>query len=261
MRFLKKLWGNILYGFAKAHSFVLKGLLYLIETGILVTKSFLKGCAAFLAMGGCLVAILLIGFIGTWLLANPIILIILVLIVTFPILGALLFRILSEYQEISSRYLFGRAEYLKDPDHHTKRSYKFHKEAFYAEKAEKARRENERRARQQREWEDRFRQWQSFSGGAGYGYGNQGPYGGAYSSDSAPRNPYVDFKTEFEKHCATLDVPVTADESRIKLAYRKKAKQYHPDVNPSPDATAAFQKISEAYEFLNADNIKRYKSL
>jgi hypothetical protein len=48
----------------------------------------------------------------------------------------------------------------------------------------------------------------------------------------------------------------TIDE--IKKAYRKKARLYHPDINPSTDAKDHFISITEAYEFLisNHDNIK-----
>lgn len=41
----------------------------------------------------------------------------------------------------------------------------------------------------------------------------------------------------------------TAD--AIKAAYRKKAAQYHPDKNPSPDAAARFREVQEAYETLS----------
>jgi hypothetical protein len=40
----------------------------------------------------------------------------------------------------------------------------------------------------------------------------------------------------------------TADE--IKRAYRKKARECHPDINPSPDAKDIFIMVTEAYEFL-----------
>lgn len=48
----------------------------------------------------------------------------------------------------------------------------------------------------------------------------------------------------------------TIDE--IKKAYRKNARLYHPDINPSPDAKDHFISITEAYEFLisNHDKIK-----
>lgn len=39
-------------------------------------------------------------------------------------------------------------------------------------------------------------------------------------------------------------------EKEIKQAYRRLVKQYHPDVNKSPEATKKFLEISEAYKFL-----------
>jgi DnaJ-class molecular chaperone len=37
----------------------------------------------------------------------------------------------------------------------------------------------------------------------------------------------------------------------IKAAYRKKAAQYHPDKNQSPDAPTRFREVQEAYEVLS----------
>lgn len=44
----------------------------------------------------------------------------------------------------------------------------------------------------------------------------------------------------------------------IKKAYRKKARLYHPDINPDPEAKDIFISITEAYEFLiaNFDKLK-----
>jgi molecular chaperone DnaJ len=44
----------------------------------------------------------------------------------------------------------------------------------------------------------------------------------------------------------------SADE--IKKAYRKLARQYHPDVNKSTDAEAKFKEVNEAYEVLSDDD-------
>ena len=57
-----------------------------------------------------------------------------------------------------------------------------------------------------------------------------------------------------------LGVPREADEDQIKRAYRKKAKQYHPDLNPgNADAEKKFKDIVEAYEVLgNAERRKKY---
>lgn len=55
----------------------------------------------------------------------------------------------------------------------------------------------------------------------------------------------------------TLGVAKTAAADEIRKAYRKLARQYHPDVNPGdPSAEAAFKKIAAAYEVLS-DESKR----
>jgi hypothetical protein len=47
-----------------------------------------------------------------------------------------------------------------------------------------------------------------------------------------------------------LDLPLNASIDDIKKAYRQKARMYHPDINPSPDAKDLFISATEAYEFL-----------
>lgn len=54
-----------------------------------------------------------------------------------------------------------------------------------------------------------------------------------------------------------LGVSKSASEDEIKKAYRKLAKQYHPDLNPDDkSAEAKFKEVNEAYEVL-ADNDKK----
>ena len=43
-----------------------------------------------------------------------------------------------------------------------------------------------------------------------------------------------------------LGVPKDADEKQIKSAFRRLAKQYHPDLNKSPDAPEKFKEVQEA---------------
>lgn len=49
----------------------------------------------------------------------------------------------------------------------------------------------------------------------------------------------------------TLDVSSSASETEIKKAYRKLARQFHPDVNKDPSAEDKFKEINAAYEVLS----------
>lgn len=61
-------------------------------------------------------------------------------------------------------------------------------------------------------------------------------------------------------HYAVLGVDKSASESEIKKAYRKMARQYHPDQNPGdPAAEAKFKEVANAYEVLgDAERKARY---
>ncbi|KAK4362181.1 hypothetical protein RND71_017422 [Anisodus tanguticus] len=52
---------------------------------------------------------------------------------------------------------------------------------------------------------------------------------------------------------STLGVPKSANSKEIKAAYRRLARQYHPDVNKEPNAPEKFKKIKDAYEVLSDD--------
>ena len=57
-----------------------------------------------------------------------------------------------------------------------------------------------------------------------------------------------------------LDVAPTATAAELKKAYRKLAKQLHPDLHPDdPQAEAKFKEVNEAYETLSdPDKRKSY---
>lgn len=68
---------------------------------------------------------------------------------------------------------------------------------------------------------------------------------------------------EYKDYYKILDVPRTATDVEIKKAFRKLARQYHPDVaRDKKTAEEKFKAINEAYEVLgNAENRKKYEAL
>jgi curved DNA-binding protein CbpA len=69
-------------------------------------------------------------------------------------------------------------------------------------------------------------------------------------------------KTQAKDYYTLLGVAPEATTTEIKRAYRKLAKQYHPDVNNNPDAAERFREITEAYDTLtDPDRRRRYDRL
>src|SRR5438309_8416697 len=67
---------------------------------------------------------------------------------------------------------------------------------------------------------------------------------------------------EYKDYYKTLGVPKNASTDDIKKAYRKLARQYHPDVNKKPDAEKKFKEINEANEVLgDSEKRKRYDTV
>ncbi|GIL08903.1 MAG: chaperone protein DnaJ [Chloroflexota bacterium] len=64
----------------------------------------------------------------------------------------------------------------------------------------------------------------------------------------------MDNTTMARDYYEVLDVPRTASKADIKQAFRKLARQYHPDVSDHSDAEARFKEINEAYEVLSDDD-------
>ncbi|WP_303860156.1 DnaJ domain-containing protein [Alkalibaculum bacchi] len=265
MNSIKKISGKVLYAITSVISGILDVIIGIIDFTVNLVNTIAQGLLAILGMGGCLFAFFLLGPYALFLLFNPVVILILLFFVVFPILGTKFVSFLKYIKYASTEFLFDRANNLM---YGTENKYETFSEYGYGYKREqedkRQKEQQERQYQQQKEWEEKFKQWQSFQNSQRT-YHGQGNYGGyrqntGYGGQSYV-NPSIEFKKKYEESCSILEVSYQADKYQIKLAYRKKAKEYHPDINQSPNATKMFQKINDAYEFLSESNIERYKKL
>lgn len=65
--------------------------------------------------------------------------------------------------------------------------------------------------------------------------------------------------SDLPDYYAILGVPTYADQRLIETTYRRLARKYHPDINPSPEAHERMAAINEAYAVLrDPDKRARY---
>lgn len=250
--------GNFFKGIGKIIELTTGILIGILEGIILLIDSVKKilGMFSFL-----LVFLFLNPFIIPFVLLQPELLLILIVLFIIPLLGKGLISYLRYAKYITTEYFYDKSDYYLIGKDNRRGSIGDYSQEYHRQKREQQRRESERRAKeQQRMWEEMFRNYYNQSQQQ-----RQGPYSGGYSGQNSQQggfyNPTNDFIKKYEESCKILGLNPTTDVYEIKLAYRKRAKQFHPDINKSPDATEKFQKINEANEFLSESNIQRYSQL
>ena len=260
---MTRLFGRMVKGIARGTDLFFGFLIALIETLVNVAKSLGGAILSLIGMFGCMFFI----FFPVILSEHPGILIAIIVLIIFPILGATSISFLKYTKYSLVEFLNDYGDYLIIEDKESFRSFSDYAEKYNRMQDEKARREREERQKQQqRMWDERFNQW--FGNGNFYGgywtTGESSSYDqGGYQSQQGKyyQNPLNDFNRRYKEACQTLGVSESADKYEIKLAFRKLAKQYHPDINKEPGAKEMFQKVNNAYEFLSDENIERYKKM
>lgn len=263
MNLFKKGIGNILYGITTLISIIFDFLILITDTIVGFVRNIARGFGALLGMGGCLLIFLLMGPFGFFILLNPVVLLVVLFFIIFPILGTKFISYLKYIKYTITEFLYDRANSLISGKESKFKSFNEYGNKYKRMEYERKKQEQERRrAEQQRQWEEKFKQWYEYQNSQrNYGHNQwQGnSTGGGYSNTYV--DPTSEFKRKYENSCDLLGIDYNADKYQVKLAYRKKAKENHPDLNKSPDATKKFQEINEAYEFLSDGNIERYKSM
>ena len=253
MNILKKINGNILRGTGKVLDSILNILISITQAIVTITSSIGRGLLGLLGFGGCLLILFFAGPLGFFVLFHPAVLGPILFFVLVPILGRTLISYLKYIRYMVTEYLFDRADYLIDGKKNEFSSFNEYGKNYKRMEEEKRNKERQQRqAEQQKMWEERFSQWSQ------QGQFYQGSSSG-YQQGFA--NPAIDFKDKYENSCDLLGIGYDTDKYEAKLAYRKKAKEYHPDINHAANATEMFQKVNDAYEFLSDDNINRYKNM
>ncbi|MDY3119024.1 MAG: J domain-containing protein [Peptoniphilus sp.] len=190
---------------------------------------------------------------------------IVLLILVFPIIGSFAVSRLKYLQYMVTEYFYERADYYllgKNVTYDTMGDYGRRYRRKIEE--ERRRREEEEARREEelfrRQFEAFFNQGNFTGNGGGYGDFGQGGYSGGQWGYDPPGAYDGGFKEKYEAAARRLGVDVTADKYEIRLAYKKLAKKYHPDLNPQEDTTKIFQEINAANDFLTDEAIARYKS-
>jgi len=253
--FIKRVASKIVYGVARTLEILIEGLIQLIATLVVLAKNIGRGCLVFISTGGCLFFVLMAGPFGLAILTSPVGLFTVAFVILFPILGARFAVYLKYLKYIITEYLYNLANYLQDEAYYQYKPLREYKIAYQKAEEERIKREQQFYYEQQRQWEERMRQqWeQNFGGRQGGYYGGQREFGSSYV------NPPLEFKNRYEKSCEILGVSYNAERAQVRTAYRKKAKEYHPDLNKAPTAAQMFNEITNAYEFLSEENIQKYK--
>lgn len=272
---MNNLKGNFYKVIGKVLDFLITLFIVIVNLIVDVFSTLRHAIGLALSMGGCLILLIILN--PFFLYRHSYILAVMILAVIVPFLGKISVSYLKYAHYIITEFFYDRSDYYLYGNKKYKEFSEYSRKYFEDQEKERIRREEERRKAEEKAWNERFKNfggftWTTFDGFEDFEDFFGGNFDGSYNENYdrnyqgsnkgyGSYNVGMGFKQKYEDSCSILGVSPTADKYEIKLAYRKKAKEYHPDINKSPGATEMFQKINAAYEFLNDSNIERYKNL
>lgn len=258
---MNRILGNINKGLGTFFDYLFEFLISFVSLLVSIFKSAQQVLLTIFLFGGCFILLLFMNVLIFNLKSWPFLLILMILI--FPLIGSIAVSYLKYLQYMITEYFYEKADYYL-----LGKNVTYEKMGDYGKRYQRKVKEEQKKAQ-----EEAFRrQFEDFLGGSNFQW-HYGPFdqgfeeefyrqqtGGGYYQQRQASSP-SSFRQKYEEATATLGVSPDADKYEIKLAYRKMAKMYHPDINKEVDATQKFQQISDAYEFLSDENIARYKRL
>lgn len=257
---MNRILGNLNKFIGTSLDYFFEGLIFIVSLLVSIFKSVQQVIMTILLFGGCLVVFIL--FNASILLSRGWPFAFLLLVLIFPLIGRLAVSYLKYLQYMVTEYFYEKADFYL-----LGKNVTYEKMGDYGKRYQRKIKEEQKRAQ-----EEAFRrQFESFMGGSNFQwhYGNfdqgfQGEFfqqgSGGYYQQSQTQTP-DSFRRKYEEAADTLGVSYNADKYEIKLAFRKMAKIYHPDISKEANATQKFQQINDAYEFLSDENIARYKRM
>ncbi|MDD7353068.1 MAG: DnaJ domain-containing protein [Peptoniphilaceae bacterium] len=277
---MNKILGYFYKGLGKFFDLILTFLIVVVNIAVDLFSAIRKFFIYVISMGGCLIILIFLNpFAWVGIARNRWLSTIIMLAIIVPLLGNVSESFLKYVHYMVTEFFYDRADhYLLGKENEFENISGYGRAYWEKKERERIKQEEEKRKRREEEFNQRFKefggftwttfddfsQFDEFFRQAGYGYydGQSSNYGnyGNYGNSSSQGQGYG-FKDQYESACDTLGVNYSADKYEIKLAYRKMAKKYHPDLNKEEGAKEKFQKINAAYEFLNDSNIEMYKKM
>lgn len=254
---MKKIFGKFIHGLASILNSIFNFLINILNAIVTV----FEGLSQVIMLIGCSVIFALPLF---FIAIPPELFTVFLIIAVVPFLGKSFISLLRYGNYTLIEWMYDKADSLISGE-----KKGFDNLSDYAKKyrldqeRERRRRAEEERQRRQEEMNQRFEEFFQGFNFSGFDFDERN-FNGGYNTGYYQNGGFVNdlgFKEKYQKACDTLGVAYTSDQYEIKLAYRKLAKKYHPDISTDPDATEKFQKINDAYEFLSLDNINKYKNM